>query len=384
MRILKLTNTQFTLNQYEWLTKLTQTIEPNESVKLEVENRHLLLVTDPNFARLILHSPKLEKGIMQTQGPFIRLLGTRSLSLLEGNAHRTLRLLLAPIWTPRAVAEHRDSLRSYLRESLDSERVQTNLLEDAVSCLDSLLSQYLQLQLLGAPNEELAATLDQTWEAMKHEVNVPKTSDSSGNELEALGIELRGILKDALLRRVPKSPFASLPLDYTLDNLLGILLGGRGTGAALAIWTLYELKRAGESMAELEPSRVRSYLTEVLRFYPPAPVIFRTAIKGCIIEGQRIPADQVILISPLLINRLGVERIDSDRFRIGRNNSDSSSGLEFGYGLHACLGRHYAIVEALATLDAILPRYSDLSSDGIPQISIVLSLKHAAGLAVIR
>ncbi len=103
---------------------------------------------------------------------------------------------------------------------------------------------------------------------------------------------------------------------------------------------------------------------EAIRLYPPAPLIARRSVRGCVIAGLEVPANTAIVVSPLVTHRLtghwtDPHRFDPDRFLPSRAEQAAHSHLyyPFGGGAHVCIGMHLARYQAKAVLSELLTRY---------------------------
>ncbi|MGA9492889.1 MAG: cytochrome P450 [Mycobacterium sp.] len=113
---------------------------------------------------------------------------------------------------------------------------------------------------------------------------------------------------------------------------------------------------------------VRAVLDESLRLWPTAPGYLRVARKDTVLGGRyRIKKGQWVLVVLPLVQRdpqvwPDPERFDPDRFASGRAKNRAHSYKPFGTGQRACIGRQFALHEAVLTLGMILHRY-DLTPD---------------------
>jgi cytochrome P450 len=91
---------------------------------------------------------------------------------------------------------------------------------------------------------------------------------------------------------------------------------------------------------------------EAMRIYPPVPVIPRLSIKAFEFGGFKIPANTVVIISPL-----GTQNMDElweqpskfDPMRFTQENSRNRhkyAWVPFSGGAHMCLGLHFAYMQA--------------------------------------
>lgn len=125
---------------------------------------------------------------------------------------------------------------------------------------------------------------------------------------------------------------------------------------------------------------VRAVLDEVLRLWPTAPGYLREAREDTVLGGRHrmSKGDWVLVMLPLLHRDPDVwpdpDRFDPDRFAAGQgersdgpnNRGERSDGTRrrpphaykpFGTGQRACIGRQFALHEAVLALGLLLHRY---------------------------
>jgi cytochrome P450 len=113
---------------------------------------------------------------------------------------------------------------------------------------------------------------------------------------------------------------------------------------------------------------VRAVLDEALRLWPTAPGYLRVARKDTVLGGRyRIKKGQWLLVVLPLLQRdprmwPDPERFDPDRFAPGQMKGRAHAYKPFGTGQRACIGRQFALHEAVLTLALILHRY-DLAAE---------------------
>lgn len=101
-------------------------------------------------------------------------------------------------------------------------------------------------------------------------------------------------------------------------------------------------------------------LHEALRLCPPAPAVGRMVMADIEVDGYRLPAGTVALVAIYAIHRdpaLWEEplRFDPDRFSPERcKGRDRWHYLPFDGGPRACIGDHFAMLEATLALATIL------------------------------
>jgi cytochrome P450 len=127
---------------------------------------------------------------------------------------------------------------------------------------------------------------------------------------------------------------------------------------------------------------VRAVLDEALRLWPTAPGYLRVARKDTVLGGRyRIKKGQWVLVVLPLVQRdprvwPDPEKFDPDRFAPGQMKSRAHAYKPFGTGQRACIGRQFALHEAVLTLGLILHRYDLAGENGYRlKISESITLK---------
>ena len=95
---------------------------------------------------------------------------------------------------------------------------------------------------------------------------------------------------------------------------------------------------------------VNKAINESLRFDPPLLGLFRTTVSEVQIGGTTIPARTKVLTHYGAANRDPEVFEDPDVFNVHRQTRKI---LSFGLGIHVCLGRELALLEAQVALDAL-------------------------------
>jgi cytochrome P450 len=106
-------------------------------------------------------------------------------------------------------------------------------------------------------------------------------------------------------------------------------------------------------------------LDETLRLYPPAWVLTRRTLEADVLAGAEIPAGSLVILSTYALHRhpgvwANPDRFDPDRF--AERSPASPDGLRRGYlpfgaGPRMCLGRDFALVEAVLLLATLAGRF---------------------------
>lgn len=174
-----------------------------------------------------------------------------------------------------------------------------------------------------------------------------------------------------------------------LDHTVFLMMAAHDTTTSTLTSLTYELARhpewqercRQESMAlrgalvELEDldglSSLDLVLRETLRRYPPLPVIPRVATASFEFDGYRIPADTMVVVSPILTHYLeewwsDPLRFDPERFSPQRAEDErhTHSWVPFGGGPHMCIGKKFAEAQVRLVMHHMLLRYRWSVADG--------------------
>jgi cytochrome P450 len=136
------------------------------------------------------------------------------------------------------------------------------------------------------------------------------------------------------------------------------------------VWGTDPSVRPGyEQVAKLR--YVRRVLDETLRLWPTAPAYAREAIADTTLQsGHRMAAGDWMLVLIPALHRNSVWGPDADEFDPDRFLPDRMRGRPphaykpFGTGERACIGRQFAIHEAVLVLGILLQRYEVASDPG--------------------
>jgi cytochrome P450 len=110
-----------------------------------------------------------------------------------------------------------------------------------------------------------------------------------------------------------------------------------------------------------DPSLLKAAFDESLRWDSPSRMAGRIAMKDVEIEGVVIPKGERCGLMFAAANRDPRQWKDPDRYDIKRQNRGH---VGWGYGVHACVGRVLALLEAEALLGAIVEHVERWESAG--------------------
>jgi cytochrome P450 len=166
------------------------------------------------------------------------------------------------------------------------------------------------------------------------------------------------------------------------DETMTLLLAGHETTALALSWTWYLLAQHPAAEARLA-AELRSVLggrsptvadlprleytgrvlLESMRLYPPVYAIGREARQECVIGGYRVPAGTAVLIFPWVLHRdpryfADPAKFDPDRWANGlAGRLPRYAYFPFSGGPRVCLGKEFAMLEAVLVLATVAQRF---------------------------
>jgi unspecific monooxygenase len=182
-------------------------------------------------------------------------------------------------------------------------------------------------------------------------------------------------------------------------QILTFLVAGHETTSGALSFALYYLSRHPDVLAaaqaetdqilgrdrDAEPTfeqvakfrAVRRVLDESLRLWPTAPAFTRTPREDTVLGGRHrmTPDDWALVLIPLVHRDPQAWGPDADEFRPDRFLPDEARGRAphsykpFGTGERACIGRQFALHEAVLVLVRLLHRY-DLAGDPAYELEV--------------
>jgi cytochrome P450 len=185
-----------------------------------------------------------------------------------------------------------------------------------------------------------------------------------------------------LLEAQESDPANALPDPLLRDEVMTLLLAGHETTANALAWTCHflalnpeaeerlhsevdsVLAGRGPTFADLPRLRfTRMVFEESLRLRPPVWALGRFALADDQAGRFRLPAYSSVLLSPYVTHRHpdfweDPERFDPDRFQpVGTPNRPGHAYFPFGAGPRMCIGREFAMMEAVVCLATIAARF---------------------------
>ncbi|MEX1141055.1 MAG: cytochrome P450 [Thermoleophilaceae bacterium] len=345
----------------------------------------------------------------------LRELFGSNLVTVDGDAWRRQRRILQPLFTPANVRRYAAVIEAEAERAIEAQRLGAGGVIDAVHTMEAYALRVLGRTLFEDErgiDDETVAALERLVPVVgglvrsraTQFVRLPLALPSARNrrfvetrtrlyatidrvlarraehELEG-GEDLLGRLRDA------RDPHDGMPLDdrEIRDQALIFLISGHTTTSNALTSTLYLLGRnpaAQDDVAAAVDERdtrrdlVRAAVQEGMRLQPPAYVIARRVRGAAELGRYSVPDGTTVLVSPWVTHRHpgfwdDPDSFDPRRFVDGRE-PDRWAYIPFGGGARACIGRHFAQLEATVLVRALLRRYRLESLDAdVPHAQLI-------------
>ena len=315
--------------------------------------RTLVLLDDPDHARL-------RKLIM---GPF----RAREVENLSALVEERVRVRMDQL-----IAEHGTGTGA------DSGTVEFDLIADFAYPLPVEIF----CQMLGIPEEDhpvfrfwvncIARSLDPVMSAVEREA-LAVHFDEMHTFIEGLAEDKRGRTDDDVLSGLvhAQADGETLSHEDLITQIITLYVAGHEPTAGLVgNGTLALLNHPDQwELLRSDRSHLRNAVSELLRYDGPNQFVRRIATRDMAFDtpggSTTIAAGSVIYASPASANRDEARWGDTvDAVDITR--ADAAQHLQFGGGVHACLGTHLARLQAEAMFTALLDRFDTLELAGDP------------------
>lgn len=301
-----------------------------------------------------------------------------TLVLLDDPDHARLRRLLQAPFGPRAVDGIRDVVVERVRDAMD-ELVGRGAM-DVVADFAYPLPVAIFCELLGVPPED--SPKFRTWTKAVARNLDPLVSSEEREANLALHDEMTGYLTDLveLKRQHPGDDIMTalvqaeedgdrLSRDELVMQVLTLYVAGHEPVSALVANGLLGLLHHPAELARLQrdPSLLHHAVLELLRYDGPNQFVRRIAIEPMRFDtpaGERViePGDVVYCCIGAANHDPAHFGDDADALRVDR--TEAASHLQFGSGIHTCLGTHLARLQAEAMLEQLVTRLDDIEVAG--------------------
>jgi len=207
------------------------------------------------------------------------------------------------------------------------------------------------------------------------------------------GSEEQRDLLDILVSLKDEETGEPLAPQVIIDNCIAFLLAGHETSSTCLTWTIWllitnphvEEKLAREIRDELGANGIPKietvdklkYLNKVvkesLRIRPPVPYLGRWTEKDDVLCGHKIPAGNIVIVSPYVQHHLPSlwdepEVFNPERWNEGSENIPMGAYIPFGHGARNCIGNRFALLEIKAILCMLIQKFKFSLAPGHPPI----------------
>jgi cytochrome P450 len=366
--------------------------------------RHVLVDNVANYRKDELQRAILAPGLGE------------GLLTVEGEAWKTQRRTLAPLFTPRRVEALAKSMlapveahaarmagrrpgrvvdigQDMTRITYDvlAETLFSNAIAGGASAFGAALTRYFETQgridpldVLGAPKwlprigrlraRGAIGFFETQVQTIIAERQALRAARPAGGETG----QPRDLL-DALLDARDPETGAGLSEAEVGANIITFIGAGHETTANALTWALYLLSLApdiralveaeadaaagdpvGAALAGERLAMTRAVIEETMRLYPPVPSLSRAAIAADVAGGVAIPKGALVIVSPYVLHRHETlwdapGQFRPERFLPGsRETIGRYAYLPFGAGPRICIGLQFAMVEAVLVLSTLV------------------------------
>jgi cytochrome P450 len=293
--------------------------------------------------------------------------------MMDPPEHTVMRKLVNKVFTPRAVA----ALESMIRQTVIRFADAVNDTEfDVVADFAAPFPVEVISTMLGVPREhrqQLRLWSDKQLERNPGDFHVPPEGTEAAAAIVAfyygLVCERRAHPQDDMISRLTQ-------VDVVRDDgvvkltdpeiaAFAMMLGGAGAetvtklvGNAAVIFAANpdEWRKLRD-----DRSKIPAAFEELLRYEAPSQYQLRYSTRDVNLHGTTIPAGSIVMLINGSATRDERAFVDADRFDIDRK--PFGHNINFGYGVHSCLGAALARMEGRIALDVMLDLMPDYQVD---------------------
>lgn len=311
-----------------------------------------------------------------------------TLVLTDEPEHARLRKAIQAPFAARAVDQMRASIAQHVDEALAPLIGRGEM--DLVADFAYPLPVTIFCELLGIPAEAgpqfrgwtaaVARSLDLVISAADYDACLTEIATMEAY-LAELVEERRAHPADDVLTQLVHTELDGAPLthDELIAQLTTLYVAGHEPTTALIGNGMAALFAHPEQLERLQhdPALVPDAVLELLRYDGPNQFVRRVAVEPMTFGGQLIEPGDVVYVGVGAANHDPAQwGADADTLRIDR--PDAGQHLQFGGGVHHCLGAHLARAQAEIALSALFTRLRSLRPAGDVRWSGRMTLRSAA------
>jgi cytochrome P450 len=371
-----------------------------------------LMVSDPDLAREILNDRDVNFTRYKTMRRLLRRAWGQGLAAAEGEAWTRQRKAATPAFTPSAVAG---------RSTAFAEATGKTVGDWPIGQPVELTRQVAQIiaEIVFTTLVDGKGVVDTKAVAADMPAYIRRIASFGSRDLlplpETWHDWLNGIAKDPAvqhLRAVARMLAANRSGGQDMiallegvgplqDNILGLMPAAMDTTVAGTSWALYTLARCPDWQTEVaEEARAcagvftldrlpitRRVVQEVLRLYPPAPLVVRAASRAMDFAGFRLKRGQTVAVSIYAMHRHRAhwdapDSFDPDRF-LPERTGKTAAWMPFGVGPRMCIAAQFALAEICIVVARLLADLELAPTGPEPQVTLQVTTRSATGLNVV-
>jgi cytochrome P450 len=302
--------------------------------------------------------------------------------MMDPPEHTVMRKLVNKVFTPRAVAALEPMIRQKVTEftgALDGTGF------DVVADFAAPFPVEVISTMLGVPPEhrqQLRLWFDKQLERNPGDFHVSPEGVEAAEAIIAfyygLVCERRAHPQDDMISRLTRVDVARDGGVVKLTDLeiaaFAMMLGGAGAETVTKLIgnaaVTFAANPAEWRKLREDRSKIPVAFEELLRYEAPSQYQLRYSTRDVTLHGVTIPADSIVMLINGSATRDERAFADADRFDIDR--TPSGHNLNFGYGVHSCLGAALARMEGRIALDIMLdlmPEY-EIDTAGLRRVAM--------------
>jgi len=288
--------------------------------------------------------------------------------------HTAVRSVIATALSPQALNKMADAFRADAQDLVKRMKEKSGETIDAVGEITQPFVYKVLPDLLGVPvkgREHMYAFGNMVWATMgpMNDLFQETMRDTAGEVLQwadsacerdnlaegSLGMEMYLAADRGQLTQAEAKLMVGILLSAAADTT--VMTMANAIRAFCEFPDQYQLLRS-------DPSLLKAAFDESLRWDSPSRMAGRVATRDVEIEGVVIPKGERCGLMFAAANRDPRKWENPDRYDIKRKNMGH---VGWGYGVHACVGRVLALLEAEALLGAIVQHVERFESAGEPE-----------------